>query len=125
MKEETKKKLFNKKNLAALVTLLCGLAAALGLDIDESIQKTIVEVGAGLLGGGVAGFAGAKKVIAKNLNENKLILEAGGKAVDGVLSEISAKAEAQFGKDVAAFVETSLEPAKNELKAITGIEWKF
>ena len=59
MKEETKKKLFNKKNLAALVTLLCGLAAALGLDIDESIQKTIIEVGAGLIGGGVAGFAGA------------------------------------------------------------------
>ena len=101
------------------------MGALFGVDIDESVQQTIVEVGAGLLGGGIAGFAGAKKVIAKKVNENKLILEAGGKAVDGVLSEITAKAEAEFGKDVAAFVETSLAPAKNELKAITGIEWKF
>ena len=121
-----KEKLLNKKSIAAIVTLLCTLiGAAFGVDIDESVQKTIIEVGAGILGGGVAGFAGAKKVIAKKVNENKLILEAGGKAVDGVLSEISAKAEAEFGKDVAAFVETSLAPAKNELKAITGIEWKF
>ena len=121
-----KDKLLNKKSIAAIVTLLCTLVGALfGVDIDESVQKTIIEVGAGILGGGVAGFAGAKQVIAKKVNENKLILEAGGKAVDGVLSEISAKAEAEFGKDVAAFVETSLAPAKNELKAITGIEWKF
>ena len=121
-----KKKLLNKKSIAAIVTLLCTLVGALfGVDIDESVQQTIIEVGAGLIGGGVAGFAGAKKVIAKKVNENKLILEAGGKAVDGVLSEITAKAEAEFGKDVAAFVETSLAPAKNELKAITGIEWKF
>ena len=121
-----KEKLLNKKSIAAIVTLLCTLVGALfGVDIDESVQQTIIEVGAGLLGGGIAGFAGAKKVIAKKVNENKLILEAGGKAVDGVLSEITAKAEAEFGKDVAAFVETSLAPAKNELKAITGIEWKF
>jgi len=121
-----KDKLLNKKSIAAIVTLLCTLVGALfGVDIDESVQQTIIEVGAGLLGGGIAGFAGAKKVIAKKVNENKLILEAGGKAVDGVLSEITAKAEAEFGKDVAAFVETSLAPAKNELKAITGIEWKF
>ena len=121
-----KEKFLNKKSIAAIVTLLCTLVGALfGVDIDESVQQTIIEVGAGLIGGGVAGFAGAKKVIAKKVNENKLILEAGGKAVDGVLSEISAKAEAEFGKDVAAFVETSLAPAKNELKAITGIEWKF
>mgnify|MGYP003154949522 FL=1 len=121
-----KDKLLNKKSIAAIVTLLCTLVGALfGVDIDESVQQTIIEVGAGLIGGGVAGFAGAKKVIAKKVNENKLILEAGGKAVDGVLSEITAKAEAEFGKDVAAFVETSLAPAKNELKAITGIEWKF
>ena len=121
-----KDKLLNKKSIAAIVTLLCTLVGALfGVDIDESVQQTIIEVGAGLLGGGVAGFAGAKKVIAKKVNENKLILEAGGKAVDGVLSEITAKAEAEFGKDVAAFVETSLAPAKNELKAITGIEWRF
>ena len=121
-----KEKLLNKKSIAAIVTLLCTLVGALfGVDIDESVQQTIIEVGAGLIGGGVAGFAGAKKIITKKVNENKLILEAGGKAVDGVLSEISAKAEAEFGKDVAAFVETSLAPAKNELKAITGIEWKF
>ena len=121
-----KDKFLNKKSIAAIVTLICtAIGAIFGVDIDESIQQTIIEVGAGLIGGGVAGFAGAKKVIAKKVNENKLILEAGGKAVDGVLSEISAKAEAEFGKDVAAFVETSLAPAKNELKAITGIEWKF
>ena len=121
-----KDKFLNKKSIAAIVTLICtAIGAIFGVDIDESIQQTIIEVGAGLIGGGVAGFAGAKKVIAKKVNENKLILEAGGKAVDGVLSEITAKAEAEFGKDVAAFVETSLAPAKNELKAITGIEWKF
>ena len=48
-----KEKLLNKKSIAAIVTLLCTLVGALfGVDIDESVQQTIIEVGAGLIGGG-------------------------------------------------------------------------
>lgn len=119
------KKLKDKKTVSAFVTILVALLASFGVDLGNETITIIRDVAVGLIGGAGAGATAMKRTIEKKIKDNVLSLDAGVKAVDGHVNAITAKAKAEFGDSVGAFVEAELNPMKDELKAMTGIEWKF
>ena len=119
------KKFKDKKAMGALITVFFTLLASFGIDLGNELQELIRDILLGVFGGGAVGAVAMKKTIEKKIKDNVLSLDAGVKAVDGHVNAITAKAKAEFGDSVGAFVEAELNPMKDELKAMTGIEWKF
>ena len=119
------KKLKDKKTLSAIVTLLFALLASFGLDLGGDTQEFIRDIILGLVGGGATGAAITKKIISGKIEKNTILLDAGIKALDGRVEALTAKASAKFGDDFSAFVEGELNPIKDELKGLVGVEWKF
>ena len=119
------KKLKNNKPATALVTVFLSLLASFGVDLGTDLNSIIRDVVVGLIGGAGIGGAIVKKQIKKQLEENVFKMEAGADLVNGKVNALSAKAKAEFGRNFGAFIETELNPVKDEIKALTGIEWKF
>ena len=118
-------KMKNKKTVTALVTVFLSLLASFGVDLGSEINNLIRDVAISFLGGAGAGSAFIKRQINKKLEENVFKMEAGADLVNGKINSLSAKAKAEYGRNFGAFIETELNPVKDELKALTGIEWKF
>ena len=119
------KKLKDKKTLSAIITLLFALLASFGLDLGGETQEFVRDIVLGLVGGGATGAAITKKIIKGKIEKNTLMLDAGIKALDGRVEALTAKASAKFGDDFSAFVEGELNPIKDELKGLVGVEWDF
>lgn len=118
-------KLKDKKTLSAFATIFVALLASFGVDLGNETITIIRDVAVGIIGGAGAGATAVKHKIKKKINENVLAIDAGVKAVDGQIEALTAKAKADFGNNFAAFVEAEMNPMKDELKALTGVEWKF
>jgi len=119
------KKFKDKKAMSAVITVLFTLLASFGMELGNDTQEFIRDILLGVFGGAATGAAAMKHQIKKKINENVLALDAGVKAIDGKIEALTAKATAEFGNGFGAFVEAELNPTKDELKALTGVEWKF
>jgi len=118
-------KLKEKKTLSAFITILVALLASFGLDLGNETITIIRDVLLGVFGGAASGAAAMKHQIKKKINENVFALDAGVRALDGRVEALTAKASAKFGDDFSTFVEGELNPIKDELKGLVGVEWNF
>ena len=118
-------KLKNKKTISAFVTVLIALLSSFGLELGNETTEFIRDLLISVFTGAGAGGLAMKKHIETKIKDNVLNIEAGVKAADLKVQAVTAKAKAELGDSAAAFIEAELNPMTDELKALTGIEWKF
>lgn len=119
------KKLKNKKFLISALSVIFAILASFGIEIDLDIQNMIIEIGAGFLGGGAAGYQAAKKIISKKAVDQLGKLEIEAELANDKVKAISASLEKEFGENVAMFVKGELDGVSKNIDAMAGFEWKF